>query len=162
MFITAGNVGMRINATQSVDATRKAQFRWDFAVNPKGKGQRVSTGGGTGWMLASAAKNQDEAWAVLQHLTSVESTKYTSTFWYPARKTAAEYFQTVDPQLPPKNRLVAAEGLTVFHVDPIFPLFPKVQPIIESELANVWANKETAQQAIAKIVPQVNTTLAAG
>ena len=38
----------------------------------------------------------------------------------------------------------------------------RVQPIIESGLAMVWANKETAQQAIAKIVPLVNSALAAG
>jgi len=79
MFIGGGKVAMRIAPVAQVTRHRRATFRWDYAVNPKGKGKRLTSGGGVAWLMVGETKSPDEAWAVFQHLVSPETSKQAAT-----------------------------------------------------------------------------------
>lgn len=163
MFISQGIVGMRIDPVSGLAAHRAATFQWDLAVNPMGpagKGKRVTTGGGQAWLIPSASKNQEEAWAFLKHATTVESMKELSGTWYPPRKSALEWLLAQDPLLPPKNRGVGLEGQGTMMYDPIFPAYSEIQAsIILPELAPLWENQKTAAQVVESLVLKVNAAL---
>src|SRR5438067_59703 len=74
-------------------------FRWDVGVTPNGKvSPRQTTGGGTGWNIPAASKNVDEAWPLLQHLLAPDNQKIQAGFFYPSRKSIAEWYANADPQ----------------------------------------------------------------
>ncbi|HXI18354.1 MAG TPA: extracellular solute-binding protein [Chloroflexota bacterium] len=165
LFINQGIVGMRIDPVSGLAAHRAATFQWDLAVNPMGngtQGKRVTTGGGQAWLIPSASKSHEEAWAFLKHATTVESVKEMSVTWYPARKSALEWLLAQDPQLAPKSRGVGLEGQGTMAYDPIFPAYSEIQAsIIMPELAPLWENQKTAAQVIESLVPKVNAALKA-
>jgi multiple sugar transport system substrate-binding protein len=165
MFIQQGIVGMRIAPMSELGNHRSAQFQWDVAVNPKGNGgagKRVTTGGGQAWLILSASKNHEEAWAFLKHATSADSMKEMSGTWYPARKAVLEWLLAQDPHLPPKNRGVSIEGQGTMVFDPIHPAYSDIQTqIIMPELAPLWENQKTAAQVVESLVPKVNAALKA-
>jgi ABC-type glycerol-3-phosphate transport system substrate-binding protein len=165
LFINQGIVGMRIDPVSTLSNHRAATFQWDLAVNPKGNGstgKRVTTGGGQAWLIPSAAKNQEEAWAFLKHAVSPDSMKEMSGTWYPPRKSVLEWLLAQDPQLPPKNRAVGIEGQGTMVYDPIFPAYTDIQTqIILPELMPLWENQKTAAQVVEQLVPKVNAALKA-
>ena len=136
---------------------RKASFKWDLGVNPQGKGK--PTGGGVDWEIIAKTKYPEEAWAVLQHVIGPESSKAMATTWYPARKSTL--LIALDPDLPPKNRQVGADGQTIMAPDPIFPAYDDVEKIITSELSALWNNEKPARQVVDSLVPKVNAALKA-
>jgi len=162
MFLN-GNVGMRIAPVSELAATRAATFQWDLAVNamgPAGRGKRVTTGGGQAWLIPSASKNQEEAWAFLKHATTPDAMKEMSGTWYPPRKSVLQWLLAQDPQLPPKNRGVGLEGQETMTYDPIFPAYSDIQTqIIVPELNALWENQKTAAQVVESLVPKVNAAL---
>jgi multiple sugar transport system substrate-binding protein len=161
LFIGAGKAAMRINPVASVEQHRRASFKWDYAVNPRGKGKRLTTGGGVGWEIVAATSHPDESWAVFRHLVSAESAKLMATLWYPGRKSALEYLLKLDPDLPPRSRWVGADGQKIVHPDPIFPAWEEIQrEIINPALTALWQNEKPAAQVVEDIVPKVNAALA--
>jgi multiple sugar transport system substrate-binding protein len=165
MFINQGIVGMHIDPVSTLIAHRASTFQWDLAVNPMGnagKGKRVTTGGGQAWLITSASKNHEEAWAFVKHAVSVESMKELSGTWYPPRKSVLEWLLAQDPQLAPKNRGVGIEGQGTMVFDPIFPAYADIQAqIIIPELAPLWENQKNASQVVESLVPKVNAAMKA-
>jgi multiple sugar transport system substrate-binding protein len=161
-FINSGKVGMRITPVAEISDHRRAQFRWDYAVNPKGKGKRLTTGGGVGWEVMGPTKHREEAWAVFQHLTSAESIKHMSVVWYPGRKSALAHLLKVDPELPPKSRHVGSDGQLIIHPNPLFPAWDELErEVISPELQPLWRNEKTARQVAEALVPKANAFLQA-
>lgn len=161
MFIGQGNVGMRIYPAAEITEHRQAAFAWDYAVNPTGKGKRLTTGGGVGWEIVGPTKHPEEAWAVFQHLVSAETIKHMAMVWYPGRKSALEFLSKQDPGLPPKSRHVGADGQKIIHPDPIFPAWDDIsREIMGPELDALWKNQKTARQVAESIVAKANAHLA--
>ena len=162
MFVNAGTVAMRINPVSGIDAHRRATFRWDHAVNPRGKGGRATTGGGQGWLILAATKHREEAWALLQHATGAESVRQMATVWYPPRKSVLTWLAAQDPQLPPESRHVGPEGQDLLVFDPIFPAFNEIRTeVIAPELNALWEGQKTAAQVADTLVPKVNAAIKA-
>jgi multiple sugar transport system substrate-binding protein len=160
LFVSSGIVAMRISPVADISTHRRASFSWDYAVNPKGKGRRLTTGGGVGWSILSATRNAEEAWAVFNYLTGPEAARQMATKWYPARKSALDYLNAADPQLPPHSRWVGADGQELLHPDPIFPDYNQIeQSIIAPELNALWNNERPARAVAAAIVPKINDYL---
>jgi multiple sugar transport system substrate-binding protein len=160
MFIGGGKVAMRIAPVAQVVRHRRATFRWDYAVNPRGNGKRLTTGGGVAWLMLANTKEPEETWPVFQHLASAETIKQLAAVYYPGRKSGVQHLQTVDPELPPKSRFVGADGQTVIHIDPIFPTWQEIErDLITPELGALWRNERTAKQVVDTIVPKVNDFL---
>ncbi len=158
-FLT-GRAAMIIAPAANVQSYRKAKFDWDYAANPRGDGPPVTTGGGQGLSIIKGIKQPATAWEVLKYIVSPESLKFMSATWYPARKSALDYLEGLDPKLPPHRRDIARQGQEIIHPDPATPLWLQIdQQIIEKELSLVWLDKESGAEAVKKIVPQVNDFL---
>ena len=155
----------RIDPVSGLTNHRAAQFQWDLAVNPKGNGsavKRVTTGGGQAWLITTASKNQEKAWAFMRHAISADSMKEMSGTWYPPRRSVLEWLLAQDPQLPPKNRGVGIEGQGTMVFDPIHPAYSDIQSqLILPELMPLWQNEKTAVQVVEQLVPKVNLALKA-
>jgi multiple sugar transport system substrate-binding protein len=132
---------------------------WEVGVVPKGKATRQTTGGGTGWAIPAETRNPDEAWPLLQHLLAPENQKIQAGFFYPSRKTIAEWFANADPQLPPKNRKTVYEAGNYSRTDPVHARWGDVDKIVQAELGPLLAGQVAAREAAQKIKRQVDAVL---
>ena len=144
------------------EARTQAKGKWDLAVTPQGKGKRVTSGGGVGWYQVKAFPYQEEAWAVLQHLTSAETHLFLADVRIPGRRSVLDKWLAQSPGEPPKSRSVAKTGQEAVHPRPTFPLWDRIErEVFTPLLAPVWENKATPRDAVREIVAQANRILAA-
>src|SRR6266542_2177692 len=146
------------------EARQQAKGKWDLAVAPQGapgKGKRLTTGGGVGWYQVKKFPNQEEAWTVLQHLTSAETHLFLADVRIPGRKSVLDTWLGQSPGEPPKSRNVAKTGQQALHLRPTFPLWDRIErEVFTPQLARFWDNKATAREVVREIVTQANTILA--
>ncbi|MGH2371445.1 MAG: ABC transporter substrate-binding protein, partial [Chloroflexota bacterium] len=143
------------------EARRQAKGAWDLAVTPHGKGKRLTTGGGVGWYQVGSVPHQEEAWAVLKHLTSPETHRFLADVRIPGRKSALDGWLAEAPGEPPKSRSVARTGQEAVHLNPIFPQWERIEDeVFTPQLAPLWENKATARDVAREITAQANRILA--
>jgi ABC-type glycerol-3-phosphate transport system substrate-binding protein len=112
-------------ATRIGEARRQGKVGWDLAVTPRGKGKRITTGGG-GWYLLKALPRQEEAWAVLQHLTSAGTHRLLADVRFPGRRSVPDWWLAQAPDQPPKSRSVP--GRAGPHPVPLAAAAPGPRP----------------------------------
>ena len=146
------------------EARTQAKGRWDLAVAPQGpagKGKRLTTGGGVGWYQIKAFPHQDEAWALLQHLTSSETALFLADVRIPGRKAVLDKWLAQSPGEAPRSRSVARTGQDAVHIDPVFPGWDRVErEAFTPQLTRIWNNQATAREAAREIATQANRILA--
>lgn len=148
-------------ATRIGEARRQGKVRWDLAITPQGKGKRITTGGGVGWYLVKPFPYQEEAWAVLQHLTSAETHRLLADVRFPGRRSVLDWWLAQAPDEPPKSRSVPRTGQEAMHLNPVFPLWGRIeQQVFTPQLARLWDNKATAREVAREIAAQANRMLA--
>jgi multiple sugar transport system substrate-binding protein len=157
-----GLVGMAIFPVARIgEARRLAKGQWDLAVAPVGKGKRVTTGGGVGWYQVKSVPHQEEAWAVLKHLTSPETHRFLADVRIPGRKSALDAWLAEAPGEAPKSRSVARTGQDVVSLDPIFPQWVRIESeVFTPQLTRLWNNEATAREVGREIATQANRILA--
>ncbi|MBI3973371.1 MAG: extracellular solute-binding protein [Chloroflexi bacterium] len=142
------------------EARRLAKGRWDLAVAPNGKGKRLTTGGGVGWFQVRSVPHQEEAWAVLKHLTSVETHKLLADVRIPGRRSVLDWWLAQLPGEAPKSRSVARTGQEAVHLNPVFPKWDQIErEVFTPQLARLWDNKATAREVAREITAQANRML---
>jgi multiple sugar transport system substrate-binding protein len=148
------------------EARTQAKGRWDLAVGPQGaagKGKRLATGGGVGWYQAKAFPHQEEAWAVMQHLTSAETALFLADVRIPGRRSVLDTWLAQSPGEPPKSRSVAKTGQQAVHIDPVFPAWDRIErEAFTPQLTRIWNNQATARDAAREIATQANRILSEG
>ncbi len=148
------------------EARTQAKGKWDLAVAPQGaagRGKRLTTGGGVGWYQTKAFPHQEEAWALMQHLTSAETALYLADVRIPGRKSVLDKWLAQNPGEPPKSRGVAKTGQQAVHIDPVFPQWEEIQrDIFTPQLNRIWNNQATAREAAREIATQTNRILGGG
>jgi len=146
------------------EARTQAKGKWDLAVAPQGpagKGKRLTTGGGVAWYQAKAFAHQEEAWAMMQHLTSSETALFLADVRIPGRKAVLDKWLALNPGEPPKSRSVAKTGQEAVHIDPVFPLWDRIErEAFTPLLTQIWNNQATARDAAREISAQANRILA--
>lgn len=157
-----GSAAMAIfPATRIGEARRQGKVRWDLAVTPQGKGRRVTTGGGVGWYQVKAFLHQEEAWAVMQYLTSAETHRSLADVRFPGRRSVLEWWLAQAPDQPPRSRSVPRTGQEAMHLNPVFPLWGQIeQQAFTPQLARLWDNQATAREVAREIAAQANRMLA--
>jgi multiple sugar transport system substrate-binding protein len=161
MFLD-GSAAMAIfPATRIGEARRQGKVTWDLAVNPQGKGKRVTTGGGVGWYQVKPFAHQEEAWAVMAYLTSADVHRLTADVRFPGRRSVLDWWLAQSPDQAPKNRSVARTGQDAMALNPVFPLWGQIeQQVFTPQLARLWDNKATAREVAREIATQANRMLA--
>ncbi len=143
------------------EARRQARGQWDLAVTPQGKGKRLTTGGGVGWYQVKAVPFQDEAWEVLKHLTSPETHRLLADVRIPGRRSVLDWWLAQNPGEPPKSRSVARTGQEAVHLNPVFPLWERIErDVFTPQIARLLDNQATAREVAGEIVTQANRILA--
>ncbi|HET7768539.1 MAG TPA: sugar ABC transporter substrate-binding protein [Chloroflexota bacterium] len=143
------------------EARTQAKGKWDLAVTPHGKGRRLTTGGGVGWYQPKSFPHQEEAWAVMQHLTSAQTHLFLADVRIPGRKSVLDTWLAQSPSEPPKNRNVAKTGQQSLHIRPTFPLWDRIErEVFTPLLAPLWNNQATPRDVTREITAQANRILA--
>ncbi|HEU5317744.1 MAG TPA: sugar ABC transporter substrate-binding protein [Chloroflexota bacterium] len=148
------------------EARTQAKGKWDLAVAPQGavgKGKRLTTGGGVGWYQSKSFPHQEEAWALMQHLTSPETALFLADVRIPGRKAVLDKWLAQNPGEAPKSRGVAKTGQEAVHIDPVFPAWDRIErEAFTPQLTRIWNNQATAREAAREITAQANRILAGG
>jgi multiple sugar transport system substrate-binding protein len=134
-------------------------FRWEVGVTPKGRASRQTTGGGTGWAIPRETVNAGEAWPLLAHLLAPNNQKIQAGFFYPSRRSIAEWYAGAEPQLPPRNRKTVVEAGDSSHTDPVHARWVDVDRVVQAELGPLFAGATSARDAALKIKTQVDAAL---
>jgi multiple sugar transport system substrate-binding protein len=134
-------------------------LKLDVVGLPKSK-QQVNVAGGSGYVIASGSKHKESAWVFLKWL---ESAKGQAIFCetgvaVPARRSVAEADIFLKQQ-PTHNANVFLDETERGRPNPIFPQSQTAENQINEALVPVWNGEESADQAIRKIVPQINKLL---
>ncbi len=147
------------------EARTQAKGKWDLAVTPQGapgKGKRLTTGGGVGWYQPKSYPHQEEAWALMQHLTSAETHLALADVRIPGRKSVLDSWLAQNPSEAPKSRNVAKTGQQSLHIRPTFPLWDRIErEVFTPLLPPLWENKATPREVAREITTQANRILAA-
>jgi multiple sugar transport system substrate-binding protein len=146
------------------EARTQAKGKWDLAVTPQGpagRGKRLTTGGGVGWYQTKKFPQQEEAWAVMQHITSAETHLFLADVRIPGRNSVLDKWLALNPGEPPKSRSVAKTGQQSLHLRPTFPLWDRIErEVFTPLLAPLWDNKAAARDVAKEIANQANRILA--
>jgi len=138
----------------------RTDLKWDVVGLPKSK-LRVNSGGGSGYVISSRSQQKEAAWTFLKWL---ESPKGQAIFAetgvvVPARRSVglASIFLK---QKPAHNAEVFIQETESGRANPVFSGVQEVTRTINAALVPVWKGQSSAREAIAGVVPAVNTLLA--
>jgi multiple sugar transport system substrate-binding protein len=164
-LFASGRVGMMITNPSDVNKFRTIKnFRWDVAALPLGKAQRRGTGGGgTGWAISAASKNQKMAWEFLKFIARPESeldeVKVGATT--PARTSIITSKEFQDPSKPPSHIAAFAQAQQYVVRDPVHARWPEIfQRVITSNMDQLWTNAKPAADVAAAIKQAADPLLA--
>jgi ABC-type glycerol-3-phosphate transport system substrate-binding protein len=135
------------------------QFDWDIVMFPKGpKGLRVFPSGGSGYAITTQCKDRDKAWEVLKRFAGEQGQRDLSSQGgiQPAIIKLAESPQFLDNERP-KNKKIMLEAVKYITFTPLIMRWEEMDlRYISPALDRVWNGKETSEQALKKVVPEIN------
>jgi len=141
----------------------KYSFQWDVAMFPKNKeGVRKFGSGGTGYGIMKSTQHSKESWEVVKALTSapVQAEMAKRGLSQPALRSIATGPDWAGSSLAPENKKMLNEAVNYIVFDPFHARWREIEAkFITPELDLVKSGKETAQQAVQKMVPQINALL---
>lgn len=140
---------------------KAARFRWDVAPIPKAK-ERVGLAWYSGFAIPKGARHVNEAWEFVRWLVSEEANRAIAPLGValPAMikvATSPVFLESV----PPRNNRAWFQFAADVRTPPYNERFEEMQnQIMYPELNRVWRGEESVQQAVSRIVPQVDKLLA--
>ena len=159
LFLT-GRLAMLFAPVAATATYRTAKFKWDLAVNPKGKGPRLSTAAaGAYWCGSAQTKQADLTWKLLEFLASKDSENILATTYFPARQSSLDYLAKQDPTLPPSHRAVGIDGQKLARAFPPTPDYAQLTDIINKQFAYIWDGSFSAATAAGKTAEAVDVYL---
>ncbi|MBI4358942.1 MAG: sugar ABC transporter substrate-binding protein [Candidatus Omnitrophica bacterium] len=161
MMFASGRLAMFLSGIWETPALRtRYSFRWDVAMFPKNReGVRHFGSGGTGYGILRSSKHPDEAWEVVKALTSapVQAELAKRGLAQPSLRSVAMGGNWALSEAPPANKKMLNEAVNDIVFDPFHPKWREIEAkFILPELDLVKSGKETAQEAVQKITPQIN------
>jgi len=146
-------------STTSISYRRDIKdFDWDIAPVPMAK-QRLTEGSLICFCVAKAAKNPEGAWDLLQWMTSEDQGKMFAAerYFIPIRKSAAVL---VPDGMPPENVHLFGAGNDNHHSVNFAENTERARFIYRPQLDLVYTCKQTAEQVLTDIRPEVEAALA--
>ena len=139
---------------------RDINFEWGIAPlprGPRGKGRHTIMGG-SAWVPPAPNKNREEAWELLQHLTSpeVERIQIQHVGIMPARRAVLDKYAA---QEPPKNMKMVLRGADTTLPNPQTPWFPDAQAAVTPLLNQLWEGAISPSVAAQEAKRQVDPIL---
>jgi multiple sugar transport system substrate-binding protein len=134
-------------------------FQWDVAPVPKGKAERGTIYTGAACFLAKDTKNPEEAWALLQHITSKEVLGGGTTLEMLARKSVVASDRFLSPGQAPEHMRVFTDAGNFAKAYPQITNWPDVSNVIAKELDPLWKGERSARETGQIIAQAVNALL---
>lgn len=138
-------------------------FEWDVVMFPKGPhGKHAFGTGGTGYCILKSTAHPDAAWEVLKALAGDEAQiRLAQTgLAQPANQRIAEGEYFAGSALPPQHKGMLNEAVRYARYEPFIPEWREISELyMLPELDLVFNGQKTAAEAVAAIVPKVNTAL---
>ena len=136
-----------------------SQFDWDVVMFPKGpKGLRAFPSGGSGYAITSQCKDKDKAWEVLKRFTNEQGQRDLTSQggMQPAIMKLADSPQFLDKERP-MNKKMMLGAVKYIKFNPLIERWEEMNlRYIAPALDRVWNGKLTAEQALKKVVPEIN------
>jgi multiple sugar transport system substrate-binding protein len=159
LFIS-GKIGMFYSGIWKTPFLREIKnFDWDVVTFPRGpKGISAFPTGGSGYAIVKMSKNKKDAWEMVKRLSGAQGQKDLAEIGLlqPAIMKLAESPAFLDGKTPKNKKIVIP---AVRHII-FYPLHERWEEINVSYTApaldKVWNNRETAEQAMKKLVPEIN------
>ena len=126
------------------------------------EGVRYFGSGGTGYGILRSSKYPKEAWEVVKALTSepVQSELAERGLAQPSLRSVALGKHWAKSPLPPVNKKMLNEAVNYIVFDPFHTRLREIEAkFISPELDLLRSGKETAEEAVRKITPQINQLL---
>lgn len=155
-----GKVGMFIDGPwQALTLRARANFRWDFALIPRGKAGRMSWIAGTGYAISTTSKHHDEAWEFVKAMASRECLTALGKAGrgFPARVSAQSAYLGVHP---PQNSYTAVEAVKQARYVKTTATWQEMNNLLnKAVMDNVELGQMTAAQAIKNVMPEMTALL---
>jgi multiple sugar transport system substrate-binding protein len=169
-LFAAGKAGMNIIGHWRVPTyTANADFDFAFAPLPIGDfGEPVNRADGSCFAISAQTQHPDEAWELVKFLAGPGSMGVNLLLDLQQMTPALVEFQHSDRFLSPpgfenagKEAFLAgaAEGNLFSMYDPIHPMYSEFDALWKQELGEVWIGAATAEEAMARMVPEVDYML---
>lgn len=163
IMFSSGRLAMFLSGIWETPTLRNYNFKWDVAIFPTGPTgvRRVGTGG-TGYAILKSSRHKQESWEVVKALTGPEGQAELARrgLAQPALREVAESSAFAQNSDPPANKKMLNRAVEDVVYDPFHPKWREIEAkIISPELELLFNGKETAEEAVEKMVPQVNEFL---
>lgn len=151
-----GNLAMAITDPSTLGPRqRQAHFTWDVGVLPGGAGGRYTTGTGAGYAMLAGSKHADDAWKLIEYLTSegVQQQQAGDGQWIPSRPAVADSptflpeINNVD--LSPQHAKVFVDAVSAGKVQlqPSLTNWPAVRDALDAGVQGLWTGALTPAAA---------------
>ncbi len=148
MFIN-GKLAMYLGGRWMVPKFREViPFNWDVIEFPSSNENKVYIDA-SGWAISAKSKNKDEAIKFVKYLSSEEIiNRFTdSGLIIPSRIDSAKHLLMADKNKKPKHSAVFTDMIVNAKPTPVNKNFSSVNDIIKETSENIFAGKETPQDA---------------
>jgi len=145
-----GNLSLTITDPSTIPLRqRDAHFFWDVGVMPGGPGGRGTTGTGSGYGVVAGSKVADNAWKLVQYLTSepVQTQEARVGQWIPSLQSVANSAtflpELANPDLYPQRMKLFVDVINggKVYLQPAVSNWPAVLNALEAGIQDLWTGK---------------------
>ncbi len=163
IMFSSGRLAMFLSGIWETPSLRTHSFRWDVTIFPVGPTgiHRFGTGG-TGYAILKSSRHKEEAWEVIKALTGPAGQEELARrgLAQPARHAVAEGPAFAENNDLPLNKKMLNRAVENVVYEPFHPKWREIDAkVISPELELLFNGKESVEQAVSKIVPQVDELL---
>ena len=167
LFYT-GRIGMIVSIPANLSQLRAGAkaFQWDVAPPPMGPHgtKRWVGGGGAGFGVYGKTAHPDQAWQLMQWVTSVDVQKQEvdAATSMGSRLSVGKYFVQVNKGKDPQNVQMFVDASTQYlHTDPHASHWLKIGDLMTKEFSSLWDATKPAQQVADVTAQQMAPLLSA-
>ncbi len=166
LMFASGRLAMFLSGIWETPGLRNYTFKWDVAMFPKNnEGVRAFGSGGSGYAILKSSKHKEEAWQVIQALTSASGqTKLAERgLAQPSRMDVASGPAWAASAEPPANKKMLNEAVKHIVFSPFHPLWREIEEkYLKPQLDLVFNGKKTAAEVAQQLTPEMNQLLRSG
>jgi multiple sugar transport system substrate-binding protein len=142
------------------------KFDWDIVMFPKGpKEIRKFGSGGTAYCILKTTKHPDEAWRVVEALTSIEAMQRMAMtgLAQPARISVAESKFWAKNNQPPLNKAMLNKAVEYIVFPPFHPKWREIEKkYLQPKLDLIFNEEKDLEQGINEVAPEAEKLLTKG
>lgn len=161
-WFPSGTIAMQIQPmTSSYRWRQDPQFEFDVVLNPRGRGGQIGRLNANGYGLLAGTKEQDAAWAFLQHVAGPDTLSYLAAIGrsFPWRRSVAQSREYRESQpirtLDVLFKLADKQG----RAWPIVPTWTEIERFANGQLREIAQGKLSVREGLQRIKDEADRLL---